>query len=79
MKAYQMKLPGGFLIKSYGDGLMMIKAANRTSGRCLFFSSAMEAGTEILTALLGYKKETDEVPKQVLDTARARLRKVREG
>ncbi len=73
MKAYRQELDGGFTIKRYGDGLMMIKANNRSQGRCLFFSLKEDDGVEVLTALLAYKKETNEVPKRLLDTARDRM------
>jgi hypothetical protein len=74
MKAYRLALPGGFVVKNYGDGLMMIKAANKTQGRCLFFSVRESGGEEVLTALLAYKKETQEVPANVLATAKARMK-----
>lgn len=61
-----MELPGGYKVRSYGDGLMMIKATNRTSGRCLFFSVVELDGVEVLTALLAYKKESSDAPLHLL-------------
>lgn len=70
-----MEVAGGFVVKSYGDGLMMIKAANHTQGRCLFFTVREEQGDEVLTALVAYKKETQEAPERVIETARKRMDK----
>ncbi len=76
MRSYRLELEGGFIVKSYGQGLMMIKATNQTQGRCLFFSIAAGSdGAEVLIALLFYKKETQEVPISVLETARQRMLK----
>lgn len=76
MKAYRLELETGFVVKSYGDGLMMIKAANRTAGRCLFFMVSGE-DSDSLVALLAYKKESDEAPKRVLETALERMKEVK--
>jgi hypothetical protein len=75
MRLYALEAPGGFVVKSYGKGLMMIKATNQTSGRCLFFTVSDTEGDQALTALLAYKKESDEVPARVLTTARQRMEK----
>lgn len=52
----------------------MIKAKNGTSGRCLFFTLDQDDPT-IAVALLGYKKESGEAPKQIVQTARERKRR----
>jgi len=78
MRAYEQELDIGFVVKEYGEGLLMIKAANRTAGRCLFFSVQELEGTEVLTALLIYKKESQEAPKHVVETARERLKRCKE-
>lgn len=60
----------------------MIKPNNQSQGRCLFFCVQSKMGpngdaTEELIALLGYKKETQEAPANIIETARHRLRRVR--
>ena len=74
MLAYRSGEGEGYVVRNYGEGLMMVKDAAQGQGRCLFFSVHLERGTEILTALLVYKKESQEAPQRVLDTARRRLR-----
>lgn len=59
----------GFEVKDYGDGLLMIKKRG-PAGRCLFFSHDSEE--KLLVALLAYKKESDEAPKNLLESARER-------
>jgi phage-related protein len=68
---------GRWIVKDYGDGLMMIKPSNRTQGRCLFFTVREIEGHEELIALLAYKKESQGAPARVLDTARERMRRAR--
>jgi len=80
MKKYADNEPSGWVVKDYGAGLFMIKAANQTQGRCLFFTvrpqeTVGQASTEELVALLAYKKETQEAPDQMIETARQRLKK----
>lgn len=72
MGRYGGDLPGGFAIKSYGDGLYMIKSTNASSGRCLFFTIHRLGGVERLVALLFYKKESDEAPTRLVAVARER-------
>lgn len=74
MLAYRRDEGRGYVVKNYGDGLMMVKDAAQGQGRCLFFSVRIERGEEILTALLVYKKESQETPQRILDTARRRMR-----
>ena len=38
MKRYAIDERPGWIVKDYGEGLLMIKAANQTQGRCLFFT-----------------------------------------
>lgn len=72
MAQYQRGEESGYIVKNYGDGLMMIKG-NR-QGRCLWFSTdRIEDGIQVLTALLVYKKETMRVPDRILQTARERM------
>ena len=76
MSAYAQDLPIRYVVKPYGDGLMMIKASNGTAGRCLFFHDS-ESGALICVAVLFYKKESDEVPQRILSTAKARMNEYR--
>lgn len=74
MRAYARDLGIGYEVKAYGGGLMMVKDASRGQGRCLFFALRREAdGSETIVALLVYKKESQEAPKRVLETARRRM------
>jgi len=73
MAAYAEDLDIRYSVKSYGDDLMMLKASNGTSGRCLFFSREPIGDSEKLVALLFYKKESYEAPKRVIEAARARM------
>ena len=74
MKAYAIEEPSGYVIKNYGEGLMMIKDASHGQGRGLFFSVRIVGGEEVLTLLLAYKKESQEAPARVIETARRRMR-----
>jgi hypothetical protein len=60
----------GFTVKSYGNGLLMLKKKGR-SGRCLFFTYDEKDSTK-LVLLLAYKKESDEVPESLISTAQGR-------
>ncbi len=62
----------GYIVKSYGNEVMMIRANDHSQGRCLFFSVSEVNGVQILTALVVYKKEKDEVPASVLKRAEKR-------
>ena len=73
MRAFRMDEGAGYVVKHYGEGLMMIKSANQTQGRCLFFTIREERNQEVLVALLVYKKESDAVPHHVEATARRRM------
>ena len=74
MAQFQRGEESGYIIKNYGDDLMMIKG-NR-QGRCLWFTTGrVEDGIQILTALLVYKKETMRVPDRIFQTARERMRR----
>lgn len=74
MLHYRMGHGVGFVTKHYGKGLMMIKAANRTAGRCLFFCAPpSDAGETTLIALAAYKKESVDAPERVLAAARHRM------
>jgi hypothetical protein len=71
MALYSREIAIGHVVKNYGNGLLMLKAANRSCGRCLFF--AVEHSDEtVLIALLAYKKGSNEVPANLLATARKR-------
>ena len=71
MERWAKESEGGYVVKGYGDGLLMIKATNGRSGRCLFFTLDEEDPT-LAIALLGYKKESDEAPKNLVAAARER-------
>jgi len=71
MSAFAEGLDIKHVAKNYGDGLMMIKASNGTSGRCLFFCE--QAGDSMKPiALLFYKKESQDAPKHVIEAGRKR-------
>ena len=73
MLAYRLDTRVGYVVKGYGDGLMMVKDDSHGAGRCLFFTVREEAGVDVLVALLVYKKESEEAPKRVIDAARKRM------
>lgn len=77
MKAYRMEVETGWVVKNYGNGLLMIKPSNKGAGRCLFFAvrSVSRGGQNVeeLIALLAYKKESQDVPKAHIRTARSRM------
>ncbi|MGV3616121.1 MAG: type II toxin-antitoxin system RelE/ParE family toxin [Fimbriimonas sp.] len=77
MKLFRLEAAGGYVVSNYGDGLLMIKAANQTQGRCLFFTIREVDGVEVATALLAYKKESQKAEKQKMETARQRMRMAR--
>ena len=84
MENYQNDSGFAYLVKSYGDGLMMIRDRSHGQGRCLFFkreSVVQPDGTKLerLISLLVYKKESNNVPEAVLKTARQRMEKAING
>jgi phage-related protein len=72
MSAYAQDLAVRYVVKSYGDGLKMVKASNGTAGRCLFFHES-KSDSLICVAVLFYKKESDEIPQRLLSAAKARM------
>src|SRR5579862_3264535 len=82
MKAYVSEEESKCVVKNYGGGLYMIKDRSQGRGRCLYFTRILEQApqalnpepVENLVALVFYKKESQETPGQILETARARLR-----
>ena len=79
MKAYAIDESSGYVVKSYGDRLMMIKDASHGQGRGLFFSVRVVGGEEVMTLLLVYKKESREAPARVVETARRRMQESDRG
>jgi phage-related protein len=76
MRAYAKDLGIGYEVKSYGDGIMMVKDPG-AQGRCLFFTIRKEAnGSETLTALVVYKKESQKAPKREIELAKRRMREM---
>ena len=74
MESYQWDLGTGYVAKNYGLGLFMIKDSSHGQGRCLFFRIVV-GQPERLIALLIYKKESQEAPARVIETARKRMEK----
>ena len=67
------------VVQDYGGGILAIKDNSGGQGRCLFFARAqhvLESGESVerLVALVFYKKESQDVPKRVLELARRRLK-----
>jgi hypothetical protein len=80
MKAYVSDEEGKCVVRNYGGGLYMIKDRSQGQGRCLFFTVHLENAAELdqiemLVALMFYKKESQEIPGQIFETAQARLRR----
>ena len=75
MARFGQGLEGGFVTKDYGNDVQMIKATNRTAGRCLFFTVDRSSEDENLVALLFYKKEADDALAALVEAARERRRR----
>ena len=67
------------IVKDYGEGLYMIRHERAAyQGRCLFFKNGEINGIEQLMILVFYKKESDAVPKRILDRAVSRMMRIKE-
>lgn len=73
MLAFRKAQGSGYVVKNYGDGLLMLKDDSKGQGRCLFFSIRKQGDEEVLTALVVYKKESQEAPARVIKKARQRM------
>ena len=72
MKLLQDEAGIGYTVKDYGNGLKMVKGSRQ--GRCLW--TEHESGL-VMVAVLVYKKESEETPKHIMDTARSRMKSLR--
>ena len=77
MKLYRMDAGIGYVVNSYGKGILMIKPKDG-QGRCLFFSVIETDGAQELVALLAYNKESQKIPKHLIDLAADRMRQYKE-
>jgi len=67
------------IVKDYGEGLYMIRHERAAyQGRCLFFRYGVVSGVEQLMIVAFYKKESDSIPKQILDRAVTRMKRFKE-
>ena len=64
MKLYRLDAGIGYVVKSYGDDLKMIKPKDG-QGRCIFFTEVHQGDHVELVALLAYKKESQKLPDSV--------------
>jgi hypothetical protein len=65
--------PSPAKIQNYGDGIMCIRHIKPAyNGRALFYAGESRSGYQLLWLLTVYKKESQEVPKQILERARER-------
>ena len=65
--------PSPVMIDDYGDGIKRLRHIKPAyQGRLLFFAIDRTSGSERLVALTVYKKQSQDVPKSVLDRAKAR-------
>ncbi len=71
MKSYEEGETTGYRLENYGDGIKMIKDSGRGQGRCLFFTE-IDDNAIILKV---YKKESQKIPKAIIDTAKQRKKK----
>jgi phage-related protein len=72
------------VVKTYQEAIRMIKHSSKSrQGRCLFYVSESGKQYEELTILTIYKKESQDVPKTILERAKKRkdahLRRKRSG
>lgn len=65
MKSFENGELTGFILKDYSDGIKMLTDSGRGQGRCIFFTE----DKEVAVILKVYKKETQKLPKAVIDTA----------
>ena len=67
------------IVMDYGEGLYMIRHERAAcQGRCLFFRNGEVNGVEQLMIVAFYKKESDAVPRRILDLAIARIKRFKE-
>ncbi len=78
MKLYANDAGVGYIVKSYGDGLMMIKP-KESQGRCLFFTVIENSERQTLVAILAYKKEGQKLPERVRKLAQERIKRYMEN
>jgi hypothetical protein len=65
--------PSPAQVDDYGGGLFRLRHIKPTyQGKLIFFAAERAAGSERLVVLTVYKKESQNVPKTVLDRARSR-------
>ena|SRR5579862_3222506 len=66
--------PSPAMIDDYGDGIKRLRHIKPAyQGRMLFFAIDRVAGFERLVVLTVYKKESRDVPQNMLDRARSRM------
>ena len=78
MKLYADDAGIGYIVKNYGDGLMMIKPKD-TQGRCLFFTVIETSERQTLVALLAYKKEGQKLSERLRKLASERMKRYMEN
>ncbi len=65
--------PSPAMVDDYGDGLKRLRHIKPAyQGRLLFFAVDRSSGYERLVALTVYNKQSQDVPRNILDRARAR-------
>lgn len=70
--------PSPAQVDDYGDGLYRLRHIKPAyQGRLIFFAVERVAGFERLVVLTVYKKQSQEVPQNVLDRARTRMAEYR--
>jgi phage-related protein len=70
--------PSPAQVDDYGGGLYRLRHVKPAyQGRLIFFAAEKAAGIERLVVLTVYKKESQDVPKHVLDRARSRMAEYR--
>jgi hypothetical protein len=77
MKLYRLEVGTGYIVQSYGHGLMALKPKSG-QGRCLFFCIREVGGDQELVALLAYKKESQRMPVRFRELAFDRMREYKE-
>ena len=67
--------PSPAMIDDYGEGLFRLRHIKSAyQGRLLFFAVERVAGYERLVVLTVFKKQSQDVPQNVLDRARSRMK-----
>lgn len=68
------------MIEDYGDEIKCLRDVNaRYQNRTLFFVAEAKPDYQLIVILLHYKKESNKVPRRILDLAKQRMKLWQKG